>query len=93
MVSAVCGARAVASVMSAASAFVVAYQWLRRRFQQCPQSQQRQCGAGRPCECPEASLCADTHPPTPVWTTRLDYCHGDPKITFHYRIAKDLLPI
>jgi hypothetical protein len=39
MVSAVCGARAVASVMSAASAFVVAYQRLRRRFQQCPPSQ------------------------------------------------------
>ena len=93
MVSAVCGARAVASVMSAAIAFVVAYQRLRRRFQQCPRSPS------------SVSVALDVHVsvprpryariPThpPVWTTRLDYCHGDPKITFHYRIAKDLLPI
>ena len=43
-------------------------------------------------EFPSAEGC-----PVPVWTTRLDYCHGDPKITFHDRIAlakpKDLLPM
>ena len=71
MVSTVCCARAVATVMSASSACVVAYLWLRRRIQPCPPSQQRQRGAGHPCERPEASLCADTHPPA-----RLDYPIG-----------------
>ena len=74
MVSAACCVRAVATVMSAASVCVVAYKWLRRRIQPCPPSQQRQRGAGRPCERPEASLCMAVTSPSPQ--ARLDYPFG-----------------